>query len=228
VTEDGLLGPTPPPLASDGPDDLDILLLMKPPEAAFCAAALAKHDPALRIARAGDLEILRAGAARAGRRARLIGFSTAIVVPGALLPAFAGGAYNFHPGPPEFPGNRPSAFACHAEAPTFGVTFHRMEAKVDSGEILDCERFSTAGLRTASELAIKAYQHLARLFLRKHRRSGQPRHTLDPDRRNLVGTQDDAGGFRGDAGGPRRHRPRGTRPSRSSVQLGVHPALTTL
>jgi methionyl-tRNA formyltransferase len=166
VTEDGLLGPTPPPLASDGPDDLDILLLMKPPEAAFCAAALAKHDPALRIARAGDLEILRAGAARAGRRGRLIGFSTAIVVPGALLPAFAGGAYNFHPGPPEFPGNRPSAFACHAEAPTFGVTFHRMEAKVDSGEILDCERFSTAGLRTASELAIKAYQHLARLFLR--------------------------------------------------------------
>lgn len=158
--------PAGPPDATDTAGPIDILLLMKPPEAAFCATALSKRAPTLRCAKAGDLETLLAATDRLSPNARLIGFSTAVVVPGSVLTVFGGGAYNFHPGPPEFPGNRPSAFACHAEAPTFGVTFHRMVARVDEGEILDCERFSAGGLRTASSLAIKAYQHLARLFLR--------------------------------------------------------------
>lgn len=155
-----------PPDAADAVGTIDVLLLMKPPEAAFCAAALTNQAPTTRCAKAGDLDMLRIGARRLSPNARLIGFSTAVVVPGSILPDFGGGAFNFHPGPPEYPGNRPSAFACYAEAPLFGVTFHRMVARVDEGEIIDCERFPAVGLRSASSLAIKAYQHLARLLLR--------------------------------------------------------------
>jgi methionyl-tRNA formyltransferase len=157
--------PPPPPLASGHRGPIQILLVMKAPEAAFCAAALHRYDPALSLARAGDIGEVRAALTRLAEPARLIGFSTSVLVPGDVLPRFAGGAFNFHPGPPEYPGNRPSAFACYHGATEFGVTLHRMLAKVDSGEILDCVRFPCSHLRTAGALAIEAYQRLARLFL---------------------------------------------------------------
>lgn len=155
----------------------DILLVMKEPEAAFCASALSRINPALRITWAPDLSETRAAIGRTAPGARLIGFSTSVIVPPDVLAAFPDDAYNFHPGPPEFPGNRPSAFACYARAPVFGVTFHRMLAKVDEGEILDCERFPVIGLDRAGQIAVEAYQRLARLFLRNAvalARIGQP------------------------------------------------------
>jgi methionyl-tRNA formyltransferase len=95
-----------------------------------------------------------------------------------MLPLFHGGAFNFHPGPPEYPGNRPSAFACYHQEHQFGVTFHRMIASVDAGEILDCERFSAKGLNTASAFALQAYQSLARLFLRNAAALANPKAVL--------------------------------------------------
>lgn len=138
---------------------------MKEPEAAFCAAALKRCAAELNIARAGCVEDIATARAKLSPNARLIGFSTSVVVPGHELKYYGGGAFNFHPGPPEYPGNRPSAFACYNKAEVFGVTFHRMVARVDSGEILDCERFPTHGMATSGALAILAYQRLARLFL---------------------------------------------------------------
>ncbi|MDF1749389.1 MAG: formyltransferase family protein [Alphaproteobacteria bacterium] len=99
------------------------------------------------------------------KKARLVAFSTSIIVSAPVLAAFPGGGYNFHPGPPSYPGNRPSAFACYAGEKQFGVTFHRMLPRVDEGEILDCEHFSIAGCNTSSAIAILAYQRLARLLL---------------------------------------------------------------
>lgn len=167
-------GPSPPPTADAATGPLDILLLMKSPEAAFCAAALRRVNARLAIARASSVEEIEAAVPKLARPARLIAFSTAVVVPGRLLPPFTGGAFNFHPGPPEYPGNRPSAFASYDGVAQFGVTFHRMIAKVDAGEILDCERFPTAGKPTAGALAIEAYQRLARLFLRNATILAQP------------------------------------------------------
>ena len=152
------------PGARAGP--IDILLLMKPPEAVFCAAALRRVNMRLAVARAGSVAQIGDALPKLSSAARLIAFSTAVVVPGRLLPSFGGGAFNFHPGPPEYPGNRPSAFACYRGAAWFGVTFHRMIAKVDAGEILDCERFPTRGMRTSEAIALETYQRLARLFLR--------------------------------------------------------------
>jgi len=158
--------PKAPPAASQAGSPIDIMLVMKEPEAAFCAAALGRVDPSLYVAWAPDLSEARAGSKRLSHSARLIGFSTSVIVPADVLSAFQGEAYNFHPGPPEFPGNRPSAFACYARAPLFGVTFHRMLTKVDEGEILDCERFPVIGMDRAGQIAVEAYQRLARLFLR--------------------------------------------------------------
>lgn len=157
--------PKPPPTAAEHSGPIDIVLLMKKPEAAFCEAALKRCAGELRIVRAGSVDEIVAARDRLSGNARLIGFSTSVVVPGPELKFYGGGAYNFHPGPPEYPGNRPSAFACYDQAEIFGVTFHRMVARVDSGEILDCERFPTHGMATAGALAILAYQRLARLFL---------------------------------------------------------------
>ena len=52
------------------------------------------------------------------------------------------GAYNFHPGPPEYPGIFPSVFALYAGEKNFGVTLHEMAAVVDSGPIVAVERFA--------------------------------------------------------------------------------------
>ncbi len=155
--------PPPDPISARHP--IDIVLLMKAPEAAFCAAALHRANRTLSITHAGTHVDIGNALPLLSGRARLIGFSTAIVVAKEYLTHFPGGAYNFHPGPPEYPGNRPSAFACYARASQFGVTFHRMIARVDEGEILDCERFPSMHFDTAADIAIFAYQRLARLFL---------------------------------------------------------------
>lgn len=160
-------GQCPPPApVADAAGPLDFLLLMKPPEAAFVAAALHRIRPTVRIARAENREELLFSTDILAPNARLIAFSTAVIVPAAVLEAFKGNAYNFHPGPPEYPGNRPSGFACYEGARTFGCTLHRMLPRVDEGEIVDCLRFSIAERSTAARLAITAYQNLAKLFIR--------------------------------------------------------------
>ncbi|HBM13196.1 MAG TPA: hypothetical protein DD390_10925 [Rhodospirillaceae bacterium] len=153
----------PDPLSARTP--IDIVLLMNEPEAAFQAAAFSRIDPSLSLAHASTLEMLHQSLSRLSPRARLIGFSTSIIAPASALAAFPNGGYNFHPGPPNYPGNRPSAFACYAGEQEYGVTFHRMVPRVDEGEILDCEIFSIANCDTAHAIAILAYQRLARLFL---------------------------------------------------------------
>lgn len=72
---------------------------------------------------------------------RLVAFCTDVIVPAAALERCAAGAYNFHPGPPEYPGIFPSCFAIYDGASTFGVTAHRMTAVVDGGDIVAVSRF---------------------------------------------------------------------------------------
>jgi hypothetical protein len=150
----------PDPLSARIP--IDIVLLMNEPEAAFQAAAFSRIDTSLSLAHASTLEMLDQALPKLSPRARLIGFSTSLIAPASALEAFSNGAYNFHPGPPSYPGNRPSAFACYAGEQEYGVTFHRMVPRVDEGEILDCEIFSIANCNTSHAIAILAYQRLAR------------------------------------------------------------------
>ena len=73
---------------------------------------------------------------------RVISFGSGVIVPAAILAALPGPAYNFHPGPPNYPGIFPSVFALYDGAARFGVTLHEMAAQVDSGPIVAVETFA--------------------------------------------------------------------------------------
>lgn len=146
------------------PAPYDIVILSRYRPALQCGRLLRRMDPTLRIAWARDAKALETLSRCVLPDAKLVGFSTSVIVPARLLPRFGGGAFNFHPGPPEFPGNHPSSFAIYADAPQFGVTFHRMIEAVDAGTILDCRRFPAAPYRTAPELAAETFSRLVNLF----------------------------------------------------------------
>jgi len=97
-------------------------------------------------------------------RARLIAFATPVIVPGRILASLGYGAYNFHPGPPQYPGWAPAHFALYEQANEFGVTVHAMAEHVDSGPIVDVMLFPIPADIGAMALEGIAYAHLARLF----------------------------------------------------------------
>ena len=97
-------------------------------------------------------------------RARLIAFTTSVIVPSAILSRLGFGAYNFHPGPPEYPGWAPAHFALYERATAFGVTAHEMVEKVDAGSIVAVERFAISPDSTVAALEQATYVRLARLF----------------------------------------------------------------
>jgi methionyl-tRNA formyltransferase len=98
-------------------------------------AAGAAVEPAYTVAE------LDAVLAPAGPETRLISFGAGVIVPEALLKRLSGPAYNFHPGPPAYPGIYPSVFALYDGAATFGVTVHEMAPAVDSGPIVALDSF---------------------------------------------------------------------------------------
>jgi methionyl-tRNA formyltransferase len=91
------------------------------------------------------------------------------VVPGAVLDALGHGAYNFHPGPPDYPGWAPAHFALYDGATTFGATAHVMARQVDSGPIVGVEPFVIPGGVDVRGLEQLAFVRLARLFWRMAR-----------------------------------------------------------
>jgi methionyl-tRNA formyltransferase len=143
-----------------------ILLLTGPAEHAALAPVLRRHNPRLAIEPIATAEELRAVDASLLRRSRLVAFVTMVIVPGDILAAIGHGAFNFHPGPPEFPGWAPAHFALYAQARQFGVSFHVMNGLVDSGPILDADLFPVAQGTSVVELEEMAYARLAAMFWR--------------------------------------------------------------
>jgi len=87
-------------------------------------------------------------------------------VPSHVLNALGYGAYNFHPGPPQYPGWAPAHFALYEQAAEFGATAHVMAECVDSGPIVDAALFPIPADITVLGLEGLAYAHLAQLFWR--------------------------------------------------------------
>jgi methionyl-tRNA formyltransferase len=100
------------------------------------------------------------------RRARLIAFATAVIVPPRVLDQLGFGAYNFHPASPHFPGWAPAHFAVYQQATEFGATVHVMTERVDAGAIVEVDLFGIPAGVTVGDLERSAYAHLARLFWR--------------------------------------------------------------
>jgi methionyl-tRNA formyltransferase len=96
--------------------------------------------------------------------ARLVAFCTGVIVPGRILHSLGHGAYNFHPGPPSYPGSAPATFAIYEQSPTFGVTAHEMRKRVDCGPIVGCDIFPVPPEIAVRDLEEMAYAALAKLF----------------------------------------------------------------
>ena len=100
------------------------------------------------------------------RRARLIALTTPVIVPKIILDQIGFGAFNFHPGPPSYPGWAPAHFALYDQAAEFGATVHVMVEKVDAGPIVDVATFPIPPHMSVLGLEGLAYAHLAFLFWR--------------------------------------------------------------
>ncbi len=142
----------------------NIILLTGPVEESALAGALRAHNPGLAIHATRSLEDLEAIDSDVLRHARLIAFVTPVVVPARILNALGFGAYNFHPGPPHYPGWVPAHFAVYDRATTFGATVHVMIEQVDAGPIIAVELFPILPNTGAPALEALAFCRLARMF----------------------------------------------------------------
>jgi hypothetical protein len=97
-------------------------------------------------------------------RARLIAYVAGVIVPAEVLNQLGYGAYNFHPGPPTYPGWAPAHFALYRRATHFGATAHVMVARVDEGPIVGVEMFSIPPGTSVASLEGMAYARLSYLF----------------------------------------------------------------
>jgi methionyl-tRNA formyltransferase len=89
-----------------------------------------------------------------------------VIVPVGVLNQLGYGAYNFHPGPPQYPGWAPAHFALYERATEFGGTVHHMIEQVDAGAIVDVELFAIPDGVSVNGLEEQAYTTLVQMFWR--------------------------------------------------------------
>jgi len=143
-----------------------IVLLTGPVEEAALAAVLRQHNPQLDVRPAKSLDELEAIDESVLARARLVAFVTPVVVPARILGALGFGAYNFHPGPPHYPGWVPAHFAIYDKVSHFGAIAHAMIERVDAEPIVGVKMFDIPPNTSVLRLQELAFVELARLFWR--------------------------------------------------------------
>jgi methionyl-tRNA formyltransferase len=143
-----------------------IILLSGEVEQCALPNVLLGHNPHLSVISAISAAALDALGPDVLRRARLIGFATPVIVPQTILTQLGYGAFNFHPGPPAYPGWAPAHFALYHRQTEFGATAHVMIERVDAGPIIGVARFPIPARISVLGLEGLAYAHLAQLFWR--------------------------------------------------------------
>jgi methionyl-tRNA formyltransferase len=142
-----------------------ILLLSERTEHGAFGPVLRKHNPSLSVISLTAADEFQYFGTALLSRSRLVAFATPVVVPASILLALGYGAFNFHPGPPTYPGWAPAHFALYEGATEFGTTLHAMTDKVDAGTIVDARFFSVAADTTVADVEKLAYSCLVRQFL---------------------------------------------------------------
>ena len=141
-----------------------VVLLTEAAEQVALSRILKSHRRDLTVRPVGAIDELRSLEPSFLRYARLIAFASNTIVPPEILASFGYGAYNFHPGPPSYPGWAPCHFALYDRATEFGVTFHAMAERVDTGMILDVASFPIPERSSVLGLCELTYAQLLKLF----------------------------------------------------------------
>lgn len=142
-----------------------IVLLCPPADGRHLATVLSLHNPRLGLTAVSTAGELTAAVAAAPPDTRLVAFFTGVVVPPAILDRLPGPAYNFHPGPPAYPGKYPVAFALYDGVRRYGATAHEMRTRTDTGPIVGSLEFPVPEGASAAWLRDQAYAATIRLFL---------------------------------------------------------------
>jgi methionyl-tRNA formyltransferase len=141
-----------------------VVLLISAAVRPIFMSVLSTHNPDLTIIPVETLAELNALEPDTLARARLIAYVTGIIVPADVLDQLGYGAYNFHPGPPNYPGWAPAHFALYQRTAEFGATAHVMTIRVDEGPIVGVETFPIPSGTSAASLEGMAYARLSYLF----------------------------------------------------------------
>ena len=144
-----------------------ILLLMNDVDAAFFAKLLKGVSPDVSVLHMKSIPELDEFTQKANADMRLISFCTGDIVPARVIERLDGNCFNFHPGPPDRPGYMPAPYALRDEAKTYGVTFHFMKPKVDTGAIIEAVRFDVPEEKTQETLELAAYKALLKLVIER-------------------------------------------------------------
>ena len=134
-------------------------------DANFLTAILYMVKPELQVDVLFSAKDIEAWAPSITQKTRLIAFCSSVVVTAEILGKLARPAYNFHPGPPEYPGKHPVAFALYDGATTFGATLHEMAFPVDSGPIAGVLQFPVPPGSPYLWLMARTHQAALHLFL---------------------------------------------------------------
>jgi len=134
-------------------------------DAAFFAKLMKGVSPDVSVLHMKNIAELDEFTQKADADMRLISFCTGDIVPARVIERLNGNCFNFHPGPPDRPGYMPAPFALRDEAKTYGVTFHFMKPKVDTGAIIETVRFDVPEEKTQEALELAAYKALLKLVI---------------------------------------------------------------
>ena len=143
-----------------------ILLLCDAVERPFLTDTLRASSATIEIRHVADTTALAAVENELLADARLVTFGAAQALPSTTIAALGHGGYNFHPGPPAYPGWMPSAFAVYDGATEFGATAHALSATTDGGVIVAADTFPVSAGTTRAEIAKRAYLSMLGLFRR--------------------------------------------------------------